>query len=257
MTQRGRIEFCLRGGQCNTDFIDNAAGVDCSDHEVNIKILLNKEVSAGRLSLAKRNKFLASMTDTVADLVLHNNARQTQAISLAMHRSDQQHAEYQRFMAWMEETGQLDAELEFLPTDEQLNERINRNQTVWTRPELSVLICYSKVMLKEALFEADLLSEPWLAKSVNAAFPAQLITHYAEAVADHQLRHEIIATQLANDVVDRMGFSFFFRQMESTGASVEEVIRAYSIVINVLAIDKLWLAIETDATLVADVHICH
>lgn len=255
MTQRGRIEFCLRGGQCNTDFIDNAAGVDCSDHEVNIKILLNKEVSTGRLSLTKRNNFLASMTDTVADLVLHNNARQTQAISLAMHRSDQQHAEYQRFMAWMEETGQLDPELEFLPTDEQLNERINRNQTVWTRPELSVLICYSKVMLKEALFEADLLSEPWLAKSVNAAFPAQLITHYAEAVADHQLRHEIIATQLANDVVDRMGFSFFFRQMESTGASVEEVIRAYSIVINVLAIDKLWLAIETDATLAADVQL--
>ena len=254
MTQRGRIEFSLRGGQCNTDFIDNAAGVDCSDHEVNIKILLNKEVSAGRLSLAKRNKFLASMTDTVADLVLHNNARQTQAISLAMHRSDQQHAEYQRFMTWMEETGQLDPELEFLPTDEQLNERINRNQTVWTRPELSVLICYSKVMLKEALFEAD-LSEPWLAKSVNAAFPAQLIARYGEAVADHQLRHEIIGTQLANDLVDRMGFSFFFRQMESTGASVEEVVRAYSIVMNVLAIDKLWVAIETDATLAADVQL--
>ena len=102
---------------------------------------------------------------------MHNNARQTQAISLAQHRSDQQHAEYQRFMAWLEETGRLDRELEFLPTDDQLNERINRNQPVWTRPELSVLICYAKVMLKEVLLQADLLSEPWLARSVNNAFP--------------------------------------------------------------------------------------
>lgn len=255
MTQRGRIEFCLRGGRCNTDFIDNAAGVDCSDHEVNIKILLNKEVSAGRLSMAKRNRFLASMTDTVADLVLHNNARQTQAISLALHNSHQQHAEYQRFMVWMESSGHLDSELEFLPTDEQLNERINRNQTVWTRPELSVLICYSKVMLKETLLEADLQSDPWLAKSVSAAFPAQLIARYGEAVANHQLRHEIMATQLANDLVDRMGFSFFFRQMESTGATADEVIRAYSIVINVLGIDQLWLNIETDTALAADVQL--
>ena len=123
MTQRGRIEFCLKGGLCNTDFIDNAAGVDCSDHEVNIKILLNKEVMAGRLSMPDRNEFLASMTDSVAELVLHNNERQTQAISLAMHRSDTQHAEYQRFMAWLEESGRLDRELEFLPTDDQLNER--------------------------------------------------------------------------------------------------------------------------------------
>jgi glutamate dehydrogenase len=170
MTQRGRIEFCLKGGLCNTDFIDNAAGVDCSDHEVNIKILLNKELIAGRLGMDERNQFLASMTDSVADLVLHNNKRQTQAISLAMHRSDQQHAEYQRFMAWLEEAGRLDRELEFLPTDDQLSERINRNKPVWTRPELSVLVCYSKVMLKEALLEADLLSEPWLAKSIDKAF---------------------------------------------------------------------------------------
>ena len=243
MTQRARVEFCLNGGLCNTDFIDNAGGVDCSDHEVNIKILLNKEVMAGRLEMDERNQFLASMTDTVADLVLHNNRRQTQAISLAMHRSGEQYAEYQRFMAWLEETGRLDRELEFLPTDDQLSERINRNLPVWTRPELSVLVCYSKVMLKEALLEADLLSEPWLARSVNRAFPQQLIDRYPQAVAQHQLSHEIAATQLANDLVDRMGFSFFFRQMESTGASSGEVIRAYTIVINILGIDKLWQSI--------------
>ncbi|MDG0972396.1 MAG: NAD-glutamate dehydrogenase [Porticoccaceae bacterium] len=255
MTQRGRIEFCLRGGMCNTDFIDNAAGVDCSDHEVNIKILLNKEVMAGRLSVDQRNKFLASMTASVANLVLHNNARQTQAISLAMHRSEQQYAEYQRFMAWLEDSDKLDRELEFLPTDDQLNERLNRNQCLWTRPELAVLVCYSKVMLKEALLHADLLSEPWLARSVANAFPSELISQYSEAVAEHQLRAEIIATQLANDLVDRMGFSFCFRQMESTGVSAGEVVRAYTMAINILGIDQLWLEIETDTYLAADVQL--
>ena len=126
-----------------------------------------------------------------------------------------------------------------MPTDDQLSERINRNLPVWTRPELSVLVCYSKVMLKEALLEADLLSEPWLARSVNRAFPQQLIDRYQQAVAQHQLSHEIAATQLANDLVDRMGFSFFFRQIESTGASSGDVIRAYTIVINIFGIDKL------------------
>ena len=255
MTQRGRIEFCLRGGLCNTDFIDNAGGVDCSDHEVNIKILLNKQVMAGQLGMEERNVFLASMTDSVGELVLHNNARQTQAISLAMHRSDQQHAEYQRFMLWLEEAGRLDRELEFLPTDDQLTERINRHQPVWTRPEIAVLVCYSKVMLKEVLLGADLLSEPWLAKSLHNGFPSELIERYGEAVAEHQLRNEIIATQLANDLVDRMGFSFFFRQMESTGASAGEVVRAYTMVINVLGIDKLWENIENDTELAATVQL--
>ncbi|UVW36290.1 NAD-glutamate dehydrogenase [SAR92 clade bacterium H455] len=244
MTQRGRIEFCLKGGLCNTDFIDNAAGVDCSDHEVNIKILLNQLVLNGHLGVDERNQFLESMTDSVAELVLHNNYRQTQAISLAQHRSDLQHAEYQRFMAWLESSGKLDRELEFLPTDDQLSERINRHKPSWTRPELAVLVCYSKVMLKEALVAADLLSEPFLAASVERAFPPALVARYPDEVANHQLRQEIVATQLANDMVDRVGFSFFFRQMESTGASAGDVIRAYSIAMNILGLHKLWDNIE-------------
>ena len=244
MTQRGRIEFCLKGGLCNTDFIDNAAGVDCSDHEVNIKILLNQLVLNGHLGVDERNQFLESMTDSVAELVLHNNLRQTQAISLAQHRSDLQHAEYQRFMAWLESSGKLDRELEFLPTDDQLSERINRHKPSWTRPELAVLVCYSKVMLKEALVAADLLSEPFLAASVDRAFPPALVARYPDEVANHQLRQEIVATQLANDMVDRVGFSFFFRQMESTGASAGDVIRAYSIAMNILGLHKLWGNIE-------------
>ncbi len=244
MTQRGRIEFCLKGGLCNTDFIDNAAGVDCSDHEVNIKILLNQLVLNGQLGIDERNQFLESMTDSVSELVLHNNLRQTQAISLAQHRSDQQHAEYQRFMAWLESSGRLDRELEFLPTDDQLNERLNRQKPSWTRPELSVLVCYSKVMLKEALVAADLLSEPFLAASVERAFPPALVERYPDEVTSHQLRQEIVATQLANDMVDRVGFSFFFRQMESTGASAGDVIRAYSIAMNILGLHQLWDSIE-------------
>ena len=244
MTQRGRIEFCLGGGICNTDFIDNAAGVDCSDHEVNIKILLNEKVRAGELSAADRNDFLASMTDSVAELVLHNNLRQTQAISLAMHRSDQQYAEYQRFMAWLETSGKLDRELEFLPSDEQLNDRVSRGQPVWTRPELAVLVCYSKVMLKEALLEANLLDDPVLAGSVNHAFPPQLVERYADDVKEHQLRREIAATQLANDMVDRVGFTIFFRQMESTGASAADIVRAFSISMHILGVDKLWQQVE-------------
>jgi len=244
MTQRGRIEYCLRGGICNTDFIDNAAGVDCSDHEVNIKILLDKKVREGALTEEQRNSFLASMTDGVADLVLHNNHRQTQAISLAMQRSQQQYAEYQRFMHWLESSGKLDRELEFLPTDEQINDRLGRGQAVWTRPELAVLVCYSKVMLKEALRDASLLDEPILAESVSRAFPSQLVERFAADITEHPLRLEIAATQLANDMVDRVGFTFFFRQMESTGASAADIVRAFTISINILDIDKLWQQIE-------------
>ena len=244
LTQRGRIEYCLKGGICNTDFIDNAAGVDCSDHEVNIKILLNKKRHEGSLTAQQRNSFLASMTDSVAELVLHNNARQTQAISLAMHRSEQQYAEYQRFMGWLEDSGKLDRELEFLPSDEQINDRLSRGQPVWTRPELAVLVCYSKVMLKEALLEANLLEDPVLAESVNGAFPPLLVDQYAADIAEHQLRPEIAATQLANDMVDRAGFTFFFRQSESTGASPTDIVRAFTISINILGINDLWRQIE-------------
>ena len=244
MTQRGRVEFCLRGGLCNTDFIDNAAGVDCSDHEVNIKILLNKQVAAGTIGVEERNTLLAAMTDDIATLVLDNNIRQTKAISLAMARSQQHHSEYTRYLSWLEDTDQLDRDLEFLPSDDQLTDRTNRHQPSWTRPELSVLICYSKVALKEALAESHLLADPWLARSVTDYFPAELVSRFGDAVDTHPLANEIAANQIVNDLVNRVGFSFFFRQMESTGASAEDVIRAYTIVIEVLGIKSLWQQIE-------------
>jgi glutamate dehydrogenase len=244
MTQRGRVEFCLRGGLCNTDFIDNAAGVDCSDHEVNIKILLNKQVAAGKIDVEERNILLESMTEDVASLVLDNNLRQTKSISLAMARSQQHHSEYQRYLSWLEQEDQLDRDLEFLPSDEQLTDRINRHQPSWTRPELSVLICYSKVLLKEALAGSDLLSDPWLASTVTKYFPKALVSQFGEAVEAHSLANEIAINQVVNDLVNRVGFSFFFRQMESTGSSAEDVIRAYTVVIEVLGLKRLWQQIE-------------
>ncbi|MCS5587560.1 MAG: NAD-glutamate dehydrogenase [Porticoccaceae bacterium] len=248
MTQYGRIEYCFNGGLCNTDFIDNAAGVDCSDHEVNIKILLNKQVLSGKLSVEERNQFLALMTDSVVNLVLHNNARATQAISLALH-CKRQYPEYQRFISWLEQAQKLDRDLEFLPTDEQLKERSQRGQLIWTRPELSVLVCYSKVRLKELLLDAQLLTDPWLTKSLNHAFPAEVVDRYGSAVAKHPLCNQIASTQLANDVVDRGGLSFFFHQMESTGASAGEIIRAYTIAINIFEVDRLWREIENEVGL--------
>ena len=244
MTQRGRVEFCLRGGLCNTDFIDNAAGVDCSDHEVNIKILLNKQVAVGNIDVQERNILLESMTEDVASLVLDNNLRQTKSISLAMARSQQHHSEYQRYLSWLEQEDQLDRDLEFLPSDEQLTDRINRHQPSWTRPELSVLICYSKVLLKEALAGSDLLSDPWLASAVTNYFPKALVSQFGEAVEAHSLANEIAINQVVNDLVNRVGFSFFFRQMESTGSSAEDVIRAYTVVIEVLGLKRLWQQIE-------------
>ena len=256
MTQKARVEYCLNDGRCNSDFIDNAAGVDCSDHEVNIKILLNSQVDAGNLSMPDRNDLLADMTDQVAELVLENNRRQTQSISLALVKSKQHHSEYQRFLVWLEEADKLDRDLEHLPSDEQLIDRINRQQPSWTRPELAVLVCYSKVVLKEALTDADLLSDRWLAQEVSDYFPSQLVSRFGEAVKQHPLANDIAINQLANDLVNRVGFTFFFRQAESTGASVTDVVKAYIVVCQVLGIKSLWQQIESHSPrLPADVEL--
>ena len=139
------------------------------------------------MGVEDRNTLLAAMTDDIATLVLDNNVRQTRAISLAMARSQQHHSEYTRYLSWLEDTDKLDRDLEFLPTDDQLTDRINRHQPPLTRPELSVLICYSKVVLKEALVESNLLADPWLSRSVTAYFPKQLVSRFGDAVEAHPL----------------------------------------------------------------------
>jgi glutamate dehydrogenase len=243
VTQLARSEFGLHGGRSNTDFIDNAGGVDCSDHEVNIKILLNSVVERGDLTEKHRNSLLESMTDEVAELVLLNNYRQVQAISLAEYQAGERSGEYRRFIKHMEDSGKLNRQLEFLPSDEVLADRMVQGKGL-TRPELSVLISYSKAILKEQLIESDLGRDPLLANVVKTAFPTKLVESYADEILDHRLNREIMATQVANDVINRMGLNFMLRQGKATGANVADIARAYWTTLEIFSLRELWQEIE-------------
>ncbi|MDD2056139.1 NAD-glutamate dehydrogenase [Pseudomonas sp. GD03860] len=243
MTQLGRVEFGLNGGATNTDFIDNAGGVDCSDHEVNIKILLNEVVQAGDMTEKQRNQLLGSMTDEVAGLVLGNNYKQTQALSLAARRARERIAEYKRLMADLENRGKLDRAIEFLPTEEQLAERIAANQGL-TRAELSVLISYSKIDLKEALLKSLVPDDDYLTRDMETAFPPSLVNKFAEAMRRHRLKREIVSTQIANDLVNNMGITFVQRLKESTGMSPANVAGAYVIVRDIFHLPHWFRQIE-------------
>jgi len=244
ITQRARIEYALKGkGASFTDFIDNAAGVDCSDHEVNIKILLNGVVQAGDLTNKQRNEFLESMTEQVSDLVLQNNYRQTQAIALAYREAKTRIDEYKRLMNDLERQKKLNRELEFLPNDEDLEERKNQKKGL-TRPELSVLISYTKGDLKELLNTPEISQNEYLAKSVEDAFPAMLLERFPDALYGHQLRSEIVATQLANEMVNRMGITYVNRMRDSTGADINAIVKAYVTARDVFRMNELWQEIE-------------
>ncbi|TQV80992.1 NAD-glutamate dehydrogenase [Exilibacterium tricleocarpae] len=243
MSQLGRIEYALNGGACNTDFIDNAAGVDCSDHEVNIKILLNDIVTAGDMTQKQRNKLLADMTDTVSELVLTNNYRQTQAISLAQYQAPARIGEYRRLINALEAEGRLNRVLEFIPDDDTLLERQTQGNYL-TRPELSVLISYAKVALKEELTGSDVPEDPYMAKAVEHPFPPVLRKKYRKQIYGHHLRREIVATQVANDMVNNMGITFCHRLMESTGASVGQVAKAYVTARDIYKLDAYWRQVE-------------
>ncbi|MFC6672612.1 NAD-glutamate dehydrogenase [Marinobacterium aestuariivivens] len=242
-TQLGRIEFALGGGRCNTDFIDNAGGVDCSDHEVNIKILLNEVVAAGDMTVKQRNVLLRDMTDAVARLVLDNNYHQVLALSLARRHAETVPDEYSRLIGQLETEGKLDRELEFMPDDETLLARKSRGEGL-TRPELSVLISYVKADLKEALNRPEIHRDAYLTREVDGAFPAALLQRFPEAVAGHRLRNEILATQLANGMVNRMGISFPAVVRQATGAEYADVARAYVVARDIFAMEQAWQQIE-------------
>lgn len=244
LTQLGRIEFCQRGGICNTDFIDNAAGVDCSDNEVNIKILLDTLTTAGTLSVDQRNETLRDMTDDIAELVLHSNYQQTLAISIAHHNRDQQHHDYHRFMQFLEAKGSLDRQLEYLPDDEQLKELISKGKA-WTRPELSVLISYAKVWLKEAFNQEGRHSDEYLLRYLFDAFPQQLNTLAPDDIRGHQLANELIATRIANDMVNRMGFTYCYRLVDSLGVAPMQVAHTFIVVMHLFDLNTLWSDIES------------
>ncbi|TLM78775.1 NAD-glutamate dehydrogenase [Microbulbifer harenosus] len=226
MTQRGRIEFSLNGGRCNTDFIDNAGGVDCSDHEVNIKILLDKVVANGDLTDKQRNQLLGEMTESVAELVLDNNYNQTRALSVAEYQVGDRFDEYRRTINSLEAEGRLRRALEFIPDNDTLNDRQNKGLYL-TRPELAVLISYVKVKLKEELLHARIIDNARVQEAVESAFPPALVARYKGLVYDHQLRREIVSTQVANELVNSMGITFYHRISGATGADIDTIAAAY------------------------------
>ncbi|MFD5630762.1 NAD-glutamate dehydrogenase [Streptomyces sp. NPDC127072] len=253
LTQLGRIEFAQHGGRINTDAIDNSAGVDTSDHEVNIKILLNAVVTNGDQTVKQRNKLLAEMTDEVGALVLRNNYAQNVAISNALAQSpDMLHAQ-QRFMRHLVREGHLDRALEFLPTDRQIRERLNSGQGL-TGPETAVLLAYTKITVSDALLATSLPDDPYLQRLLHAYFPTALREKFREQIDAHALRREIVTTVLVNDTVNTGGTSFLHRLREETGASLEEIVRAQTAARAIFESSQVWDAVEAlDNVVAADV----
>nr|WP_298378422.1 NAD-glutamate dehydrogenase [uncultured Halomonas sp.] len=243
MTQRGRMEAAWRGTQLNTDFIDNAGGVTCSDQEVNIKILLDDIVKQGDMTDKQRNKLLADMTEDVAKLVLSSNYRQAQALSLSVILAKQNMGPYRRFINELEASGHLDRELEFLPQDDALVERSNADEGL-TLPELSVLISYAKSTLKGDLIESNVPDDPYVQTCIESALPEVLVERFGKQLYEHRLKREIVATQIANDLVNHMGIVFTRRLIDTTGAGRAEIARAYIIARDSFNLSSLWNQIE-------------
>ncbi len=243
LTERGRVEFALLGGHIVTDFIDNSAGVDCSDHEVNIKILLGRAIDAGELDEPERNTLLAGMTDEVAELVLRDNYQQATALGNARAQSLSLLPVHRRMLADLERRGLLDRELEALPSDDELNER-GEAGTGLTSPEFAVLLAYVKITLDRDILESTLPDEEWTADVLADYFPTPLRERYSHQMAEHRLRREIVTTQLVNEAVNRSGTSFFYRAVEESGASPADVLRAYVVVKEVYGLGELWRAVE-------------
>ena len=242
-TQRGRIEAAQRGVLLNTDFIDNSAGVDTSDHEVNIKILLNDAVQRGELSLDQRNTQLAAMTDEVERLVLSDNYRQNQAITVMEHMSVPRLGSNAHFIRTLEAEGLLDRQIEFLPSDAELAERKARHHGL-TRPELSVLLSYSKIKLFQQLLDSDVPEDPYLSKELVRYFPEPLRETYADHMQRHRLKREIIATVVTNSMVNRMDATFVLRMQEDTGQGPAAIAKAYSAVREIVDARSVWAGIE-------------
>lgn len=227
MTQLGRVEYALAGGRVNTDFVDNVGGVDCSDNEVNIKILLNSLVANGDMTTKQRNTILESMEDEVGEIVLDDAYCQSESISVTDHLGVSLVKEQIRFIHTLEKAGHLDRALEYIPDDETLLEREKQGLAL-TRPELSVLIAYGKMVLKEELVHEDIAADDYHAQQMVQYFPKRLRGDFIQAMNHHPLRREIIATGLANQMVNEMGCNFVTRLQEETGATVVDIANAYA-----------------------------
>ncbi|NGY03849.1 NAD-glutamate dehydrogenase [Solimonas terrae] len=247
-TQLGRIEYALdgsggAGGRINTDFIDNAGGVHTSDREVNIKIPLNRLMLEGELTREVRDPLLAKMTGDIGEAVLADNYVQSLAISLIERDAASQLGEHNEVMRTLERDNQLNRSVEYLPDDEALKERRARNRGL-TRPELAVLLSYSKISLFDSLLQSGVPDEPFFDRDLLDYFPHELVKQQRDLLLRHRLRREIIATILANAVVNRMGFSFTHRFADDHGVPRAEVVKAYAIAHEIYDGDRYWLPIQ-------------
>jgi len=239
-TQLGRIEYALSDGRINTDAIDNSAGVDCSDHEVNIKVLLNAVVTEGRMSTEQRNSLLAEMTDEVAALVLRDNYFQTQSLSL---RKSMPPDSQSRFIKYLEKAGRLNREIEFLPSEEELAAR-KAAKIGLTSPERAVLIAYSKITLYDELLASTVPNDPYISAELTHYFPAPLQERYFEQIERHPLKREIIATVVTNEMINRAGSTYVHRLQEETGATAPDVVRAYLLTREIFDFASFWQGLE-------------
>ncbi|PXA93419.1 glutamate dehydrogenase [Nostoc sp. 3335mG] len=244
VTQAARIAFATRGGRINTDFIDNSAGVDCSDNEVNIKIALNREVIEGRLAFEDRNSFLAAMTDDVSHLVLEDNRLQTLALSFMENDGAVALPSYVRVIEILEAAGRLDRTVEGLSTNDDLLRRAQEGRGL-TRPELAVLLASCKLGIQDAVEHGDLGNDPELAHYLHDAFPSAMRERFATAIDEHRLRAEIVATKLANRVVNRLGVLHPFELAEEEGASMRDIAAMFVVAEKLLGLPGIWEAIET------------
>ncbi|HJQ42005.1 MAG TPA: NAD-glutamate dehydrogenase, partial [Jatrophihabitantaceae bacterium] len=243
LTQRGRIEYALAGGRINTDAIDNSAGVDTSDHEVNLKILLDRAVTSGRISRDDRNALLASVTDDVAALVLRDNYEQNVLLGMARKLSPALVSVHQRFMQALEQAGELDRDIEALPSDKEIEQREAAGLGL-VSPENAVLVAYSKITLSQHIEDSTLPDDPWFRRTLAGYFPTVIAERFADELAEHPLHREIITTVVVNDMINRGGTTFVHRAAEESGADPAMITRAYAVVREVFGLPALWAEIE-------------
>ncbi|MBB3039125.1 NAD-glutamate dehydrogenase [Hoyosella altamirensis] len=244
LTQKGRIEFAQRGGKVNSDALDNSAGVDCSDHEVNIKILLESLVSSGDLAPSDRNGLLASMTDEVAELVLDDNRMQNELMGTSRANTESLLPVHARQIADLEANRGMDREIEALPDEAEIDQRIKRGEGL-ASPELSTLLAHVKLAIKSDLMDSELPDHEVFASRLPEYFPEPLREQYGSAIKQHPLKREIVTTMIANQAIDNGGITFTFRLLEDAGANTTDSIRAFAAVNTIFGLTELWTQIRT------------